>query len=128
MRIIAAALLALAAAGAHAQSACQSSPNPLTLNCSTTACRAEACWATPEPSLTGCNLYITTPTGTLPAISGAMTTPGTVCTVQMPKLVTGTHSLNAKGINAFGEGAALASPLSLVSGQPPAAPSALAVK
>lgn len=126
MRVLIPALLMLAAA--HAQAACPPSPNPVTLNCTTATCRAEACWATPEASLTGCNLYITTPTGALPPISGSMTTPGTICTVPMPKLVTGTHSLTARGVNGFGEGPALPTPLSLQTGQPPAAPSDLAIR
>lgn len=128
MRRILFAIVCLFAAAANAQSACPVSPNPLTKNCTGATCTAEACWATPDPSLTGCNLYITTPTGALPAISGSMTTAGTVCSITMPKLVTGTHSLNAKGVNAFGEGAAMAIPLSLVTGAPPGASSGLAIK
>ncbi len=115
-RIVIAALLA-ASFPAAAQSA-------QTLDCTSKACRAEMTWATPDTSLTGCNLYITNSGGTtLPAISGTMTTPGALCTVTMPTLLKGAYNLNGKGVNAFGEGAAMALPLSLTTGTAPAAPS-----
>lgn len=124
-----AACLALALAVAcpvQAQTSCPVA-NAVTRDCTSTACKAEACWATADASLSGCNLYITTPNGALPAISGSMTTPGRVCTVQMPKLITGVHQLNARGLNAFGEGAPMATPFALTTGTVPAAPSAVAM-
>lgn len=120
-RLTVAALLAVSFSAA-AQSA-------QTLDCTSRACKAEATWSPSDTSLTGCNLYITNASGTtLPAISGTMTTPGALCTMQMPTLLKGAYTLNAKGINAFGEGAALAVPLSLTTGTAPGAASAVVVK
>lgn len=122
MKLISAVALALAATLAHAQAA-------QTLDCTSRACRAEATWAPSDASLTGCNLYITNSAGTtLPAISGTMTTPGALCTMSMPTLLKGTYTLTAKGINAFGEGAPLAIPLSLTTGTAPGAASAVVIK
>ena len=94
------------------------------------ACAMTLVHAAPaDASLTGCNLYITNGAGTtLPAISGTVTTPGAACTMNMPTLLKGAYTLNAKGVNAFGEGAAMATPLSLTTGTAPGAPSAVVVQ
>jgi hypothetical protein len=126
---ILAVCIGILSAPAQAQSACNPMVNPLTKNCTSVGCTFEACWATPDTSLTGCNLYITTPSGALPPISGTMTTPGSVCSVTAPKLISGTHAVNAAGVNAFGEGPKMATPLSLVTGGAPGtAPSVILVK
>lgn len=121
-------VLMLAAMSASAQSACVPLVSPVTVNCTDAACSVDVCWSTTDTSITGCKLYITTPSGALPAIAGTMVTPGALCRIAMPKLITGTHTLAATATNAFGEGAKTAPPLSLVTGGVPAAPSISAVK
>lgn len=122
MRNSAAVILSVLAFSAQAQST-------QTLDCTSKPCKAVASWTPADASLTGCNLYITNSAGTtLPGISGAMTTPGSACTMTMPTLLKGAYTLNAKGVNAFGEGAAMAVPLSLTTGTAPGAPSAVVVQ
>jgi hypothetical protein len=119
---VVAVALSVLALGAQAQST-------QTLDCTSKTCKAVASWAPADASLTGCNLYITNGAGTtLPAISGTVTTPGAACTMNMPTLLKGAYTLNAKGVNAFGEGAAMATPLSLTTGTAPGAPSAVVVQ
>lgn len=122
MRNSVAVILSVLAFSAQAQST-------QTLDCTSKPCKAVASWTPVDASLTGCNLYITNSAGTtLPGISGAMTTPGSACTMTMPTLLKGAYTLNAKGVNAFGEGAAMAVPLSLTTGTAPGAPSAVVVQ
>ncbi len=121
---VAALMTPLAALAAN----CGTFTPSVTKNCTTTACVAEACWPVGDPSMTGCMLFITTPTGALPGISGAMNATKDICTITLPKLITGSHSMNVKGVNAFGEGAAMPTPLSLSTGTPPAAPSGVVLQ
>lgn len=122
MRNSVAVILSVLALNAQAQST-------QTLDCTSKPCKAVASWTPADASLTGCNLYITNGAGTtLPAISGTVTTPGAACTMNMPTLLKGAYTLNAKGVNAFGEGAAMAVPLSLTTGTAPGAPSAVVVQ
>lgn len=110
------------ARNALAQTPCQTA-NSATMDCSSKPCKIQMCWDTNQAGLSGCEATITTPTATLPPISGTVITAGRLCEVTMPTLPIGISQIDGVGINAFGRGAKRATPFSLTSGMPPAAPS-----
>lgn len=125
--LLAVTAMSVFAASALAQSACPAFVPNVTRNCTTVVCQFDACWPTPQ-DLTSCAMIITTPTGVLPSISGTINAMKDHCVFTAPKLITGAHSINAYGSNSFGVGAMMPVPLSLTTGQPPIAPSAVAVQ
>lgn len=120
-------IVALVGQSALAQAACPAFVPAVTKDCTTAACTFDACWPTPQ-DLTGCSMVITTPTGVLPAISGTVNATKDHWTFVAPKLITGLHSINANGINAYGAGPVMPVPLALTTGAPPTAPSTLVVQ